>query len=80
MMMLAPPLRLGKLEPPAIVLGIDMSRYNLFPALDDPLGGKIERRRVIGHDDECECHQPSPAPLRLFPVLPLSHVVVLPHG
>jgi hypothetical protein len=45
---------LGKLEPPAIVFGIDMSRHHGLPVLHNSLGGKIERRRVISHDGEYE--------------------------
>jgi hypothetical protein len=52
-------LRLSKLESPAIVLGIDMSRDNLLPVLDDPFSGKIERCRIMSRDDKREYCQPS---------------------
>ena len=73
-------LRLGKLESPAIVLGIDMSRHDLLPVLDDSFSGEIERCRIIRRDDKREKCQPPQEKLRLFPVPPLSHRVFLPHG
>src|SRR5580765_8039041 len=42
-----PPLRLGELEPPAIVLGINMSRHHGLSVLHNSLSGKIQRRRGL---------------------------------
>src|SRR5262245_15184950 len=73
------PLWLSKLESPAIVLGIDMSRHHGLPVLHNSLSGKIERRRGLcqtAYGNRC---QPEQQPPSRCASRPHFHGLVLPY-
>src|SRR5580765_3530493 len=73
------PLRLGELEPPAIVLGINVGRHDGFSVLHNPLSGKIECRCGLCQTAYGNRRQPEQQPSSRCASLSYFHGLVLPY-